>query len=79
VTEVDFATCFGIHLSSDGQVLISHGELSISRLAENGDVVWERCGRDIFTGQLEMHTTSVQVRDFDDKSYRFDLATGAEA
>lgn len=78
VTKVDLATCFGVHLSLDGQAIISHGELSISRLTENGDIVWERSGRDIFTGQLEMLPSAVVVRDFNDRPYRFDLATGDE-
>lgn len=69
--EVDMATCFGVHLSPDGEALISHGELSISRLSREGQVLWDRGGRDIFTGDFGLAPDHISVEDFNGDRYQF--------
>jgi hypothetical protein len=75
--ETDDATCFGVHRISDSSDFISHGELSISRVTEDGQVLWSQSGADIFTGDLTVTPHEVRVADFDSKCYSFDLVTGA--
>jgi len=76
VREVDHATCFGIHITSDRRSLISHGELEIARLTLAGDLLWQAGGRDIFTGDLSVDTAAVRAEDFNGDSYIFDLESG---
>ena len=75
--ETDEATCFGVHRISDSSDFISHGELSISRVTEDGRILWSESGADIFTGDLTMLRQEVRVADFDGRRYSFDLVTGA--
>ena len=44
--EIDMATAFQIKQVHED--LIIHGELSISRLTQNGEIIWTRTGSDIF-------------------------------
>ncbi len=74
--EVDSATCFGIHVTADRGSLISHGELEVSRLTLSGDILWQAGGADVFSGGLVVSVTSVEVRDFNERRYVFDLETG---
>jgi hypothetical protein len=74
----DIATCFGIHYSSDHDALICHGEIAISRWSRDGELVWEQGGRDIFTGDLLLCSTHLEVSDFLDHRYRFAYEDGRE-
>lgn len=67
----DHASCFGIYFSSSHNALICHGELAISRLSEDGEIIWSEGGRDIFTGEFRLAAEFVEVRDFYDELYRF--------
>lgn len=75
--QVDFATCFGVHLLPDTKSLVVHGELAISRLSLDGELVWEAHGRDVFTGPLSLLAGSVVVVDFNGDSYSINLESGA--
>ena len=75
-TEVDLATAFGVHLSSAGDCLFSHGELTICRLNFDGQIEWQEGGADIFTEGFSVEDTCVRVVDFNNRKYRFDLASG---
>ncbi len=77
VREVDAATCFGAHVCPDGESLVSHGELVISRLTLDGEVLWQAGGRDIFTGDLRVSEAAVHVEDDSGDVYSFELETGA--
>lgn len=74
--ETDAATCFGVVAVAGQDALISHGELEIMRLSLDGAVVWRQAGRDIFTGELTIDTTGVQVTDWNGDRYRYNVATG---
>ena len=75
--EVDFATCFGLHFSATHNALISHGEVTISRLSRQGEVLWCEGGRDIFTGDFTLAPDFVEAHDFNGERYRFGYETGA--
>jgi hypothetical protein len=77
-TEVDPATCFGIHPTVDGLALISHGELEIARVALSGEVLWSAGGADIFSEGLTVTDTEVHVGDFNHDRYVFDVETGRQ-
>ena len=76
-TKVDWATCFGIHVDETRGILISHGELAIARLSEDGQIPWTSSGRDIFTGQFALRPEWIEARDWNDQLYRFEYETGA--
>ncbi len=69
--EVDSVTAFGLHATSKGDGLVVHGELAISRWTLDGERVWERHGRDIFTGELSVSAEGIRVVDFEGNAYCF--------
>jgi hypothetical protein len=77
-TQTDEATCFGVYWSAERRCLISHGELEIARFDEDGNVLWRAFGADIFTGDFRLEAAWIEVTDFDDRSYRFDIDTGRQ-
>lgn len=74
--QVDQATCFGVHYVSHPESLISHGELEISRIGLDGRMFWRTSGADIFSGPLWMENGEILVKDFEERTYRIDVATG---
>ncbi|HEM7875119.1 hypothetical protein DF044_09650 [Burkholderia contaminans] len=73
---VDQATCFGHHWDAGRRALIVHGELEISRLSLDGDLIWQASGADIFTESVRLQPDHVEAVDFERRVYRFDYATG---
>lgn len=73
---VDDATCFGIYYSAKHDCFVSHGELSIARVALDGTVVWSAGGKDIFSEGFSLHDDCAEVVDFNHETYRVDLTTG---
>jgi hypothetical protein len=78
-TRADHATVFGIYFSPDGNGLVVHGELDISMLTMEGDLVWSQSGADIFSGEFILTTTHAEVEDWDKRRYRFRLTDGEES
>lgn len=76
--EVDQATCFGVYKPAMHNCLISHGELEIVRLSPEGEIVWRAAGSDIFTNGFTLHEHTIEVVDFNDQKYLFDIETGRE-
>ena len=74
--EVDQATCFGVYISSKHNCLISHGELEIVRLSHNGKIIWKASGADIFTNGFTLLEDTIEVIDFNERNYIFDVVTG---
>ncbi|MDX2109824.1 MAG: hypothetical protein SFY80_06225 [Verrucomicrobiota bacterium] len=74
--ETDEATCFGIHPIPESTDFISHGELSIARVTDDGCIIWSGSGADIFTGELTVLSHEVRVADFEGRCYTFALITG---
>ena len=73
--EADGATCFSIHKYHD--TYITHGELSIKRIANNGKILWGFSGADIFVTlyegtAFEMHDDYIALTDFNGSKYKID-------
>lgn len=78
-TQVDIATCFGIHWEDKRAALISHGELEIVRLTMQGDVIWSASGADVFSEGFSLLSDCIEVLDFNRTIYRLNYATGEAA
>lgn len=76
VLRVDGATCFGVHFHQPSASLLSHGELSMTRLTEAGAMVWQSEGYDIFTGSLVLDDEFICVEDFEGYEHRFRYLDG---
>ncbi|WGS53033.1 hypothetical protein LFL96_33215 [Paraburkholderia sp. D15] len=75
-TQVDIATCFGIHWKHSRGALISHGELEISRLSLEGELIWQASGADVFSEGFRLLPDHIEAVDFNRTVYRLDYATG---
>ncbi|MGF6607853.1 hypothetical protein OKW45_002753 [Paraburkholderia sp. WSM4175] len=74
--QVDMATCFGIHWEHGRGALISHGELEISRLSVDGQLMWQASGVDVFSEGFRLLPDHIEAVDFNRTVYRLDYATG---
>ena len=75
-TQADQATCFEIFKYRTGYII--HGELEISRLENNGKVLWQQVGADIFTtpeGNDDFSITNecIIAKDWERRVYKFDF------
>lgn len=75
VVKPDWATCFSIHRYKD--TFITHGEMSVSRIDKNGNILWLYSGADIFVclyegTPFEMHDTYIALTDFNGSTYKID-------
>ena len=75
--KVDHATCFGIYYDPEKDVLVSHGELEIARINEDGQVLWSSSGADIFSEGMSLEDEYISVVDFERREYHFNYETGA--
>jgi outer membrane protein assembly factor BamB len=73
----DGATCFGVYRGPEGRGLIVHGELEVSAVTLEGELLWGFAGRDIFTGPFRVSGNWVFATDWDGRLYCLDAATGA--
>lgn len=78
---VDDATCFGVYFEPRRNALISHGELDVARVDDNGNILWRSSGADIFSEDFTLEQEYIVVTDFSRREYRMcyesgDLATG---
>lgn len=75
-TQVDQATCFGVFKYNDTYIV--HGELEISRIGRNGEVLWQQSGADIFVTQsstngFEITKEYIKATDWENRVYKFDF------
>ncbi len=75
-TQTDLATCFGVYFSESRDCIISHGEIEIARLSQDGEIVWSSSGADIFTNGITISDDYVRVVDFYDREYKFNIGNG---
>jgi len=74
---VDLATCFGIYEAD--KALFTHGELSVTRLATDGQIVWETYLRDIIVtiddgkDSFIMRSDHIALEDFSGNNYKLDF------
>ena len=75
-TQVDMATCFEIAPYQDDY--ITHGEVEISRLNRQGQILWQFSGKDIFVAPIErtpsftLTPKGIELVDFNYESYFID-------
>jgi len=75
--QADQATCFGIYKADNG--LFTHGELSVTRLGVDGQIVWQTGLRDIIVAidsdkdSFIMHGDYIELEDFQRNNYRLDF------
>src|SRR5690606_21380218 len=72
----DDATCFQIFKVNDFYIV--HGELQITKIDIDGNILWQRSGEDIFTtknGKDDFQITDefIVVKDWNNKTYKFDF------
>jgi len=70
---LDAFTCFGVLFVPSAACIIVHGELKISCVSLDGEVVWSAGGRDIFSGPLLIEGDQVLAEDFNGERYSFAL------
>ena len=73
--QADDATCFEIFKYQDSYIV--HGELNISRLNKNGEILWQQIGSDIFTtldgkNDFKLIENYILVTDWENRKYKFD-------
>jgi hypothetical protein len=71
----DWATCFSIYFYLDTYII--HGELEVSRINREGEILWSFGGMDIFVCLYEgipfaMHDNFIDLTDFNGFRYRID-------
>ena len=76
ITKADDATCFQIFKCEEDFII--HGELNITRISKNGEILWQNNGTDIFTTEegnedFKIQNKIIQVKDWNYKLYKFSL------
>jgi len=74
-TEADGAACFELYMVKDS--LIVRGEMNISKLSFNGQLLWQFSGRDIFVSPdgndtFHLRDDYIEVTDWNHDTYRID-------
>jgi hypothetical protein len=57
--------------------LISHGELQIARFSEDGRILWEAGGADIFSGPFHLLPEHIEAVDWNGWVYRISYLDGS--
>lgn len=74
-TKADEMTCFEVFKKDDFYIV--HGELEISKLDENGKILQQKGGADIFTtisgkNDFELNEKYITATDWENRIYKFD-------
>jgi hypothetical protein len=74
-TQADQTCCFEIFKYQDSYII--HGELAISRLDKNGQIIWQQSGADIFTtpngnSKFKLTDKFIHAVDWEVRNYKFD-------
>ena len=75
-TKVDIATAFEIVKIENGFII--HGELEITRIDNDGKIIWQNGGADIFVSQngnndFEVKDNVVKATDWENRIYKWNL------
>jgi hypothetical protein len=76
-TKADTSTCFQIFKYKSDYIV--HGELEISRIGNDGQMIWQQRGGEIFTRQYPekddfmITETHISATDWENRKYRFDF------
>lgn len=73
-THADQACCFEIFKYQDSYIV--HGEIEISRLDKDGNIIWQESGADIFTTisgeqSFELTDNFIIAKDFENRVYKW--------
>lgn len=76
-TVSDSASCFGIY-DLDNEDYIVHGEIEITRLNKDGQIIWQNSGRDIWvtaegTDDFAVYEDYILATDWEYNRYKFDF------
>lgn len=77
ITQTDLATCFGVYKADNG--IFTHGELNVSRLDSNGNIIWQTGLRDIIVNIdyekscFILHDNFIELLDFNSNKYQLDF------
>ncbi len=74
--EVDTGISYSVHVSPDKKGIISHGELEITKVSFDGEIIWSVSGKDIFTGGFTIFSDHIEVVDFNNERYNITLSDG---
>lgn len=74
-TIADEITCFKIFKKEDFYIV--HGELEITKLNSDGEILWKKSGANIFinmgeTNSFELTEKYIVAKDWDNRNYKFD-------
>ena len=74
-TKADTATCFEIYKYQESYII--HGELEISRLDNDGKILWQKIGADVFTtldgeDNFVLTDNNILATDWENNKYKFD-------
>ncbi len=78
-SEFDIATCFGIYEFNED--FITHGELQVNRIDQNGNIKWTFGARDIFVnpdGKTEFKINGNKIELIDWQGYKYELNANGE-
>jgi len=77
VTETDESACFAIYKANNA--IFTHGEIEITRLDENGNIVWQKSLMDIIVNINNaencfiLHENHIELQDFSSNKYTIDF------
>jgi len=76
MSKADDATCFQIFKYKEDFII--HGELNITRLSSNGEIMWQNSGADIFITEkgeenFELKNEIITVKDWNNHLYKFNM------
>ena len=79
--EVDFATAFEIYKMNDDYII--RGELTITRIDKNGEIIWQKYGSDIFVTPdssfyFKIIGNNICTISWDGREYKFDYNNGED-
>ena len=74
-TKTDQISCFEIFKKDDFYIV--HEELEISKLDNNGKILWQKSGVDIFTtisgkNDFQLNENYIIATDWENRTYKFD-------
>jgi hypothetical protein len=72
----DYYTCFEIFISPDNKGIIIHGEMQISKITFDGDIIWTTDGKDIFSEGFSIFPDHIEAVDFNNERYSIRLDNG---
>lgn len=74
--EVDTVTSYSVYISPDAKGVISHGEIEITKVSFDGQILWTVSGKDIFSEGFTIFPDHIETVDFNLEKYNITLSDG---